>query len=265
MELAEKQAGANDTNQDLQAMQIQQDTVNLVREQLDLSEQLDVIEHLLRGHILGMVKVPGTDTEVQQWIKPSNDDMIILTDYGVHLIMNTITFYLNKNTLLSNYDEKTIDNKMEDFSTALADVIFMEYEKVFKYPSTQDCIDVLKERIQRKTDLRKFALETIGKKADEKEIEDGFLKEIEDRIENELSKIKEQVIKNKLKRFEIIIREVQDSVHSTYLRAWKGQERRTLREHIHTTESLGGINQQPRMQRSSSGSRLNPMNLFRRG
>jgi len=79
----------------------------------------------------------------------------------------------------------------------------------------------------------------MGKEVDEEKIKKEFIEEIEENIEKEITKIKEQIIKNKLKRFEIIIREVQDTVHSTYLRAWNGQERRTLRQHTHISEVVG--------------------------
>ena len=69
--------------------------------------------------------------------------------------------------------------------------------------------------------------------------------------------VKEQIIKDKLKRFMILLRTVQDAVHSTYLRAWKGQERTTLRQHIHISESRGGSiqPQQP--------TKMNPLNWMR--
>ncbi|KKM84902.1 hypothetical protein LCGC14_1294530, partial [marine sediment metagenome] len=117
--------------------------------------------------------------------------------------------------------------------------IFMEYEKVFNYPSFEDCKKILDERMERKTKLRMYAYEITGQKVDEKTIKKGFIEEIENQIEREMTKIKEQIIKDKLKRFEIIIREVQDAVHSTYLRAWNGQERRTLRQHTQITEVVG--------------------------
>jgi hypothetical protein len=141
---------------------------------------------------------------------------------------------------------------MEDFASDLNDTIFMEYEKIFQYPTLQDCKGILLERIQQKKDIKVFAMELLGKKVseeDKQKIEDKLLLEIEPIIERELRKIKEQVIKNKLKRFMIIIREVQDAVHSTYLRAWKGQERTTLRQHIQISETKGGYQMQP----SSSG------------
>jgi len=213
----------------------------IISEQLNLGEELDRIDYLLRGYTLDR----NEETGQSKWVKPNDNNLIVLSDYGVHLIRNTIAWYLNKNTLLSNYDEKTIMNKMEDFAGDLNDTIFMEYEKVFQYPTLEDCKIELKKRIENRKEIKIFALELIrGEEANEtekKDIEDKLLKELEPIIEKELTKIKEQIIKNKLKRFLLIIREVQDAVHSTYLRALGGQERRTLREHIHISENKGGM------------------------
>lgn len=233
MKEAEARTSATNVQRDAMAMQLQDQETNLVKEQLSLSNEIETIEHLLRGEVLKRVN------GVQDWVKPEDSSMIILTEHGVHLIMNTILFYLNKNTLLSNYTEEIIAQKMEDFATALADVIFMEYEKVFNYPTFEQCKKELNERLERKKELRKFALELVGKEINEEEIKKEFIKEIEGNIEREISKIKEQIIKNKLKRFELLIRVVQDCVHSTYLRALNGQERRTLRQHITVTENVG--------------------------
>lgn len=233
-----------------QATAIQEEEKNIVREQLDLSEEINVIEHLLRGHVLKDDGKTGT----RQWVVVDDPDMVILSEHGVHLIMNTILFYMNKNTLLSNYDEETINKKMEDFACDLADTIFMEYEKVFKYPTFKQCKEVLLERINKKTELRKFALELAGIKTDDEKIKQGFIEEIEGQVDREITKIKEQIIKNKLKRFLIIIREVQDAIHSTYLRAYAGQERKTLRQHIHVSETLGA----PVIQKKPT--KINPLN-----
>ena len=53
------------------------------------------------------------------------------------------------------------------------------------------------------------------------------------------------------------MRVVQDTVHSTYLRAFRGEERRTLRKHIHVSETIG--NQSPQQP-----SRINPLNWGKR-
>jgi len=238
-----REANLNTEEQKTRIMQqeigLQQQDRSMISEQLDLGEELERIDYLLRGYSLEV----NDNTKQSEWVKPTNNEMIILSDYGVHLIRNTIAWYLNKNTLLSNYDEDTINAKMEDFASDLNDTIFMEYEKVFQYPTMEDCKEILKERLKSKLDLKVFSYELLGKKLsdfDKKIMLDRINEKIEPVIERELGKIKEQIIKNKLKRFMIIIREVQDAVHSTYLRAWKGQERTTLRQHIHISETKGG-------------------------
>jgi len=109
--------------------------------------------------------------------------------------------------------------------------------------------------------MRKFALELMDKEADEDKIEVELLKEMEGRIERELVTIKDQKRKSKLKRFESLTRMVQDTIHSAYQRAWKGQERTTLRQHIHISESRGGGNQYGPPQNNNS--RINPLNWLR--
>jgi hypothetical protein len=254
MRLAQAQEQSYRDGQMQQSISMQEQEKSMVKDQLDLTEELERIENLLRGNIL------EKDSDgVARWVAPKDRDMIILSDHGIHLIMNTITFYINKNTLLSNYDEDTILTKMEDFATTLSDNIFMEYEKVFSYPSFADCKEILLERIEKKIELRKFAYELIGEKKDKGEIREHLLTELEGRIENEITKIKEQIIKNKLKRFENIIRCVQDAVHSTYLRALGGAERRTLRQHWNITEARGNMHTP-----ESEGNKFNPFNWGRK-
>ena len=262
LELANKQASANDANQALQAIQLNEATANLAREQLSLVEDLEVIEHLLRGHVLKLVK--DGNAEIQKWCPPEDEDMIVFTEAGVHAIINAISFYANKNTLLSNYDNDTILQKMKDFSHTLNRLLFTNMEKFFVQPTNEQCIEILKEKIKRKTELRKFAFEIVGKEVDEKEIEEEFIKEIEKNIEVEIEKIRERAAENKYKHYEMLIRVVQDFVHSLYNRAYGGIERRTLREHIHTTESIGGGFNIPSRTQYKDKRNFNPMSLFRR-
>ncbi len=224
----------NQTQQNQQSIAVQQQERSMVKDQIDLTQELETIEHLLKGEVLKKNKIGNAD-----WTEPEDKDMVILSQYGIHLIMNTITFYINKNTLMSNYDEETINQKMEDFTEDLGDTIFMEYEKIFQYPSFEDCKKVLEARIQRKKELRKFTKEILGQDVDEKQITNELYKELEGKIDKEIEKIKEQIIKNKLKRFLILMRTIQDAVHSTYLRAYQGQERRSLRQHMNISETIG--------------------------
>ena len=241
---------------DVQASMLRDQDKNMIREQLNLGEELENIEHLLKGHVLRI------KDGVQEWDTNPDTEMVILSEHGVHLIMNSICFYLNKNTLLSNYDEDTINSKMEDFATSLTDALFMKYEKYFYYPTFEDCKKVLKNRIDRKTELRKYALELIGSVADNEIIKKQVIKEIEERIEHEMETIREQLIKDKLKNFDLIMRQVQDCVHSAYLRALFGAERRTLREHIHISENLG---YRPPTGKNKQQSSYNPVSWMRRG
>jgi hypothetical protein len=224
-----------------QSMALEEQDKGILREQLDLSEELERIEHLLKGEILVKQEDGSRD-----WVKAPNEDMEVLSEEGIHLILSTIQWYINKNTLLSNYDEDTILQKMEDFSITLNDALFMAYEKYFKMPTLDACKNVIRLRIERKAEIKEFAGELVGLQLDKEQIKKELLKEMEGRIEVELEKVREQLMKNKLKRFELIMRVVQDAVHSTYLRAYKGMERRTLREHIQVTENKGNFNQPPK-------------------
>ena len=242
-------------NQQQQDVYFEEKNQGVVSEQLDVDSILEMIHNLLKGYVL-----KKTDKGMD-WVEPKNNDMRILTDYGVNYVLGAVQWYVNKNTLLSNYDDTQINTKMEDFATTLADDIFMEYDKMFLYPTLEDCKDEIQRRIQERKEKRKFAYELLGKEVDEKkekEIQFQILKEMEKRIERELTIIREQKIKNKLKRFESIIRFVQDTVHSAYQRAWKGQERTTLRQHIHVSENKGLV---PMHQRNS----FNPLRIFNRG
>ena len=102
-------------------------------------------------------------------------------------------------------------------------------------------IEVLKERIDRRTDIACYARDVAGVSYDRDTIRKEKFLELENKIESELEKIRLQIIKGKLKRFVLIIRVIQDSVHSTFMRAWKGVERETLRRYTHVSESRGGF------------------------
>lgn len=250
LEQSQLNTNAVKISQQQQDMYVENVERSLAAEQLDLSEIIGNMENLLRGFELKDGK----------WIKPTNNDMIVLSEYGVSYFMWMLNAYLTKNTLLSNYSEEQIYIKMQDFSTVVADDVFMEYDKMFLYPTLDDCKDEIKKRIKAKVDIKMFANELIGKNVLESEIEQVLIHEMEDRIERELETIRQQKVKNKLKRFESLLRIVQDTVHSAYMRAWKGQERITIRQHHHISENKGQVN----VPGSSSAGSFNPLNMFRR-
>lgn len=103
---------------------------NLIEYQLDLREILDRIYHLLKGH---QIKEDAQGNII--YSDPIDSNMIVFNDFGVDLIMNIMSFYLNRNTLLSNYDEETINWKVLDFGNELVDLIHNKYELMFHVPS----------------------------------------------------------------------------------------------------------------------------------
>lgn len=105
------------------------------------------------------------------------DDGTILNDFGISELMRILSNYINRNTILSNYDEDTIREKLYDLGNELTDLIYLKYERM-------------------------------------------GLKDLEKR-----------------KLYPIIVREMVDIVHSSYLRALNGGERESLREARQVSQS----------------------------
>lgn len=211
---------------------IEEQQKGMVKEQLDLEDELKKIEYLLKGYVWKEQK-NGT----WKWEEPQDKSLIIFSEYGVQKIINVINWYINKNTLLSNYEPEDVLIKMEDFATSLADNIFMKYELFFRQPSLDECKEELEKRIKKRVDIIKFANDLIGSNYNEQEIKAKVVSELEPMIEKELDQIRVKLMKDKLKDFDMIMRAVQDAVHSTYNRAIKGKERSSLRMHWNITET----------------------------
>jgi len=97
---------------------------NLIEYQLELDNILERIEHLLKGHIIKI------DAEGNQFYdEPENNDLKLFNEYGVQFMMNIISSYLNRNTILSNYTEQRINKILYDLGYELSDQIFKSYEK----------------------------------------------------------------------------------------------------------------------------------------
>lgn len=109
---------------------------NLIRWQLDIHEELQRIEHLLRKHI------PKTDKDGNTYfVEPPKEDQIF-NETGINEILNLLAWYLNKNILLSNFREEEIKIRCLQFHRTLTDFIFNNYqhfgldnrEKIKHYP-----------------------------------------------------------------------------------------------------------------------------------
>lgn len=157
-------------------------SADLIRYQLEMDGLLERIEHMLRGD-----KIEFKDGS-HIWVKQTENDKIIFNSQGVSEIMRALSMYLNINTILSNYDEKTINNKVYDIGNEINNLIYLKYKD--------------------------FGLKTLGKR----------------------------------KLYPIIVMEMVDVIHSSYLRALNGGERDSLREARHVTQTdnqssgAGGVN-----------------------
>lgn len=102
----------------------QQDN-NLIEYQLETAELLERIEHFLKGDVL------KSDEQGNQFYEtPDDDTLILFNKYGVNSIMSIIGNYIDKNTILSNYDEERINEILADLGEALINYIFCNYEKM---------------------------------------------------------------------------------------------------------------------------------------
>ncbi len=109
---------------------------NLIQYQIDTGEMLSKIEHFLRGEYI------ATDKEGNEyWAKPMitvkegkkemeviDTTLILFNDYGVNAILSIIGNYIDKNTILSFYDEMRINEILADLGDELANFVYCNYE-----------------------------------------------------------------------------------------------------------------------------------------
>lgn len=224
-----------------QAKELEKQDAHLAEAQLEIEKELERFQNLLKG------KVPvRNEHDELVWQEPPNNDEILLSEEGVNLIMRTVRFYATKMTLLSNYDEDTILQKMEDISTSLADALFMNYEKYFLYPTAEDVEQKLIARLKK----RQKNIIATHKLRQEEYNEDEIWEKLVDEINptKEREKIREGIIKDKLKGYDLLLRKVQDFIHSAYMRSWRGEERRTIRQHWHISENRSPPMNRPQQQ-----------------
>jgi len=231
---------ANQNNQ----MQYQMEDVekNLAEAQLDVDETLTRINHLLQQD----VRKVNPKTKILEWFELEDKKKRVLTEEGVDKIMQIIQSYINKETLLSNFDEKTIARRMLEFSLSFSGLIFMKYEIYFNTPTLEECKVLLEKRIEDRFNKKRIALELQSKEVDEKGIKKEIIDDFMERFEYEIQKIKEERTKLNLREFEMIFTQLRALVESIHNRAWKGEERGSLRRHFNISEVIGGQTQMPK-------------------
>ena len=76
----------------------------------------------------GMMKVGLAP--YREFVEVLDEELVLFNDYGVNSIMSIIGNYIDKNTILSNYDEMRINEIMADLGDELANFIYCNYEKM---------------------------------------------------------------------------------------------------------------------------------------
>jgi len=238
------QQGALIANQSRQLQyQMEEGEKNLAEAQLDCNETLTKINHLLKQDVLKV-----NEGGVLDWEDIDDERKRVLTNEGVDKIMQVMQSYINKETLLSNFDEKTIARRMLQFSLSFSALIFLKYEIFFRSPTLIECKEILKERIDEKISNKQMTAEILGKEFNEIQIKKEILNDMEPRIEYELNKIKAEKTKLNLREFEMIFTQLNALVEATHNRAWKGEERGSLRRHFNISEVIGGRSPMPEKQ-----------------
>lgn len=209
---------------------------NLIRWQLDMKEDLDRIYHLLKGD-----QIKEDAKGIISYVPATHDDLKPFNEFGVQMIMNIMMFYLNRNTLLSNYDEPTIKEKVLDFGRRLSVLIHNRYEEIMM---TVD----LKQRLEELTDKKIKELPS-GVYVTDFKYEDGVISynELPKQVMEWKDELKRNHLVKKMKMYEMMVGSLVDSVHSAYLRAYKGGERDSLRtaRQVHQTEPIMNNYNQP--------------------
>jgi hypothetical protein len=253
---ADAQLHQGQSAQTQSAMMLEQTQASMLTEQLDLSEERERIENLLRKK----VHVRNKETNMMEWMDAPDGTFHVLTEEGINEAVNFLSFYLNKNTLLSNYDEDTIRFKMEDLAKDFSDLLFMNYDIFFHIPTTKECYDIFQKQLKQKAEDEFYKLKIKNPDIPDEEQEKIYQKLIKETdIERGVEQVREKGRKDRLKHYNIIVRVIQDSIHSTYQRAWGGKERSSFRKQVHVSESptLNIQSQYPQ-------SKLNPLNWLRR-
>jgi len=236
---------------------------NLIKWQLDLTEDKDKIYHLLRGD-----KIVETDGEVS-YQSPKNIREIPFNDYGVGILMQIINYYLTKNTILSNYSIEEINMKVHDFGINISDYIHNNYHELIRIPNHEEAHEILIKKLREKRkNIQAMCKDFFGKEADDKIVTNILLKEVSpeeeimknyDILESKIRELQQDYLSEKLKLYPIIIEALVNTVHSVYLRALNGGERESLRtaRTVTQTEPVGSFNR-PQLQQNKKFSMLKP-------
>jgi len=201
--------------------------------QIECDKILDKARHLLRQD----QRIINED-ETFSW-EAIEENERILTEVGIKMMMQFLECHINKENLLSNYGEEIVNRRMLDACYALNRNILLKYELYFRLPTVEEAIEVLRKRIDDKASMRSFAYETLGIQKGKEEITKEIIAGREKKIEDEIKKIRDEKMQQNIYDYDIIFTELIHMVESITQRAWKGEERGSLRRHTSVSEVVG--------------------------
>lgn len=224
----------------MQSLYQQDGDENIAKWQLDLSEDLDRIYHLLQGHSLGSDEKGNII-----YVEPKDYNQKPFNEYGVQQIMNILSFYLNRNTILSNYKDDVINKKVYNFGVELTDLIHNKYQDMMTTISVEDVLRELTGTEPVRLPDGRYVARV------DKFYENGVLKikiiYYDDMIMEYIHEVLRNSIAEKIKLYPMIVRALVDTVHSAYLRAYNGGERDSLRKSMNLSANLDNSNNMPGM------------------
>jgi len=210
----------------------------LAEAQLECEKTLNKIYHKLKQDIL----IP-TDDGRMQWESIAVTERI-LSDGGVNKIMQVIESYVNKETLLSNFSEIKINERMLAFCNALNSNIYMKYKQYFRTPTIEECREILEQEIQEKVETMQTSIEMFGGVADVSKLKQQVMETFGESLEDEIARIMEVRLSENLREYELLFTQLKHIVEAIHNRAWKGEERGSLRRHMNFSEVVGTQPQQ---------------------
>jgi hypothetical protein len=117
-------AAANDPRKfSQQSSFVTKEQESLVKWQLELNDILERAEHILRGD------VPTFENGHLIWKPNPKPQENVLNETGVKAVLKILAMYVNRNTILSDYENDEIRDKVFDFGRRVNNLMFMKAEE----------------------------------------------------------------------------------------------------------------------------------------
>jgi hypothetical protein len=163
----------------------------------------------------------------------------VLTNYGVDNIMQDLEFYITKDNLLSYYEESLIRQRLNEFATALDGKMYQKAELFFRTPSIEEAIEIIKKRIREKIKIREGVYDIMGIKFDKEKYTEEIINQMQGMIEKEIYQVRKQAIKKNYAEWFSLFWKIVHLVETVHQRAYRGEERGSLRRHTSINEVIG--------------------------